>query len=124
STASYRLATLYPLTAWRFRAQPVSDPMGGGGGVIAPSDALSPSEWTEGPRSPKDSPYCDDQVEDLPPAMNRSDLHQLTEARVRESQALLAAGEAAGAYYVAGYAVDCALKACIAKQTDRKSTSL
>jgi hypothetical protein len=51
--------------------------------------------------------------------MNRSDLHQLTEARVRESQALLAAGEAAGAYYVAGYAVECALKACIAKQTQQ-----
>jgi hypothetical protein len=49
--------------------------------------------------------------------MNRSDLQQLAEARVRESQALLAAGETAGAYYVGGYAAECALKACIAKQT-------
>jgi hypothetical protein len=29
---------------------------------------------------------------------------------------LLAAGEWAGAYYLVGYAVECALKACIAKQ--------
>jgi len=33
--------------------------------------------------------------------------------------ALLRAGHYAGAYYLAGYAIECALKACIAKQTER-----
>ena len=32
---------------------------------------------------------------------------------------MLKAGYPAGAYYLAGYAVECALKACIAKQTKR-----
>ncbi len=36
-----------------------------------------------------------------------------------EAQALLDAGLPDGAYYLAGYAVECALKACIAKQTQR-----
>lgn len=49
--------------------------------------------------------------------MNRADLQQLSELRLREAQALLAAGLADGAYYLAGYAVECALKACIAKRT-------
>ncbi len=34
-----------------------------------------------------------------------------------ESKALLAAGFSEGSYYLAGYAVECALKACIAKRT-------
>jgi len=49
--------------------------------------------------------------------MNRVDLQEIAERRVRESSALLAAGFPDGAYYLAGYAVECALKACIAKQT-------
>jgi hypothetical protein len=49
--------------------------------------------------------------------MNRNDFQQITELRLRESRALLAAGFAEGAYYLAGYAVECALKACIAKRT-------
>lgn len=49
--------------------------------------------------------------------MNRADLQQLAELRLREAQALLVAGLADGAYYLAGYAVECALKACIAKRT-------
>lgn len=49
--------------------------------------------------------------------MNRTDLHQLAEARLREAEVLLNAGEWSGAYYLAGYAVECGLKACIAKQT-------
>jgi HEPN domain-containing protein len=36
---------------------------------------------------------------------------------LRESKALLADGFSDGAYYLAGYAVECALKACIAKRT-------
>lgn len=49
--------------------------------------------------------------------MNRIDLQQLAEARLREAEALLNAGEWSGAYYLAGYAVECGLKACIARQT-------
>jgi HEPN domain-containing protein len=49
--------------------------------------------------------------------MNRVDLQEIAERRIRESSALLAAGFPDGAYYLAGYAVECALKACIAKQT-------
>lgn len=49
--------------------------------------------------------------------MNRTDFQQIAEVRLRESKALLAAGFTDGAYYLAGYAVECALKACIAKRT-------
>lgn len=47
--------------------------------------------------------------------MNRTDLQRIAETRLREAKILLAAGESAGAYYLAGYAVECALKACITK---------
>lgn len=43
----------------------------------------------------------------------------LARVRLREAQALLAKREYAGAYYLAGYVVECGLKACIAKQTER-----
>ena len=49
--------------------------------------------------------------------MNRIDFQQIAELRLRESKALLADGFSDGAYYLAGYAVECALKACIAKRT-------
>ena len=49
--------------------------------------------------------------------MNRTDLQELTEVRLRESRQLLDAGFPDGAYYLAGYAIECALKACIAKRT-------
>ncbi|WP_165066605.1 HEPN domain-containing protein [Paludisphaera rhizosphaerae] len=51
--------------------------------------------------------------------MNRTDLQQLAEERVRDAKALLDAACWSGAYYLVGYAVECALKACIAKQTDQ-----
>ena len=38
---------------------------------------------------------------------------------MREARALLDAGHYAGAYYLCGYAVECALKARIARQTNR-----
>jgi len=38
---------------------------------------------------------------------------------LREAKALLTLGLHDGAYYLAGYAVECALKACIARQTQR-----
>jgi len=49
--------------------------------------------------------------------MNRSDLQNLAELRIKESGILLQAASYPGAYYLAGYAVECGLKACIAKQT-------
>lgn len=39
--------------------------------------------------------------------------------RLREARILLNAGEWSGAYYLSGYAVECGLKACIAKQFRR-----
>ena len=49
--------------------------------------------------------------------MNRAGFQQLAELRLREAEALFAAGLPDGAYYLAGYSVECALKACIAKRT-------
>ncbi len=49
--------------------------------------------------------------------MNRMEFQGLAEIRIREAEILLAAGAWDGAYYLAGYAVECALKACIAKKT-------
>jgi HEPN domain-containing protein len=48
--------------------------------------------------------------------MNRADLQQLADGRVADARTLLDGGRHAAAYYLAGYAVECALKACIAKQ--------
>lgn len=39
--------------------------------------------------------------------------------RLREAKALFKAGEYSGAYYLAGYAIECGLKACIARGTQR-----
>lgn len=51
--------------------------------------------------------------------MNRRDLQELSRARLKEARALLKSGLSDGAYYLAGYAVECALKACISKQTKK-----
>ena len=51
--------------------------------------------------------------------MDRKGLQELSKIRLKEAKALLKAGMADGAYYLAGYAVECALKACIAKETKR-----
>jgi hypothetical protein len=48
--------------------------------------------------------------------MHRNDLRRLSRLRISEARLLLRAGAAQGAYYLAGYAVECALKACIARQ--------
>jgi HEPN domain-containing protein len=45
--------------------------------------------------------------------MNKAELQQLTEDRRLDAEALLTAQRWSGAYYLAGYAVECALKACI-----------
>lgn len=51
--------------------------------------------------------------------MNRKDFQRVAETRLSDAQALLKARRYDGAYYLAGYAVECALKACIAKATKR-----
>jgi HEPN domain-containing protein len=51
--------------------------------------------------------------------MDRKDLRALSRVRLSEAMALLKAGLPDGAYYLAGYAVECGLKACIAKETQR-----
>jgi len=51
--------------------------------------------------------------------MTRKDLQKLAAIRLKEAKLLLAANAPDGAYYLAGYAVECALKACIAKATER-----
>jgi len=48
--------------------------------------------------------------------MNKLEFEQLTAIRIKEAEILLDAGCYHGAYYLAGYAVECILKACIAKQ--------
>ena len=51
--------------------------------------------------------------------MNRRELQQLSRLRVQDARVLLDNGRYLGAYYLLGYAVECALKACIAKQIRR-----
>jgi HEPN domain-containing protein len=49
-------------------------------------------------------------------AVNRADLQRLARERIADAKVLLAARRWSAAYYLAGYAVECALKACIAKR--------
>lgn len=49
--------------------------------------------------------------------MTRGDFQILAEVRIEEARILLANKAWDGAFYLAGYAVECALKACIAKLT-------
>ena len=51
--------------------------------------------------------------------MNRSDFQQLADVRIDEAAVLFAQGKYDGAYYLAGYAVECGLKACIARLTSQ-----
>ena len=48
--------------------------------------------------------------------MNRFDLQSLADLRIAEAHILLKNGMYAGAYYLAGYAIECGLKAAVAKQ--------
>jgi HEPN domain-containing protein len=45
--------------------------------------------------------------------VNRADFQQLANDRVADARVLLTAKRWAAAYYLAGYAVECALKACV-----------
>lgn len=51
--------------------------------------------------------------------MNRVVLQRISSIRVREANTLPKAGHFAGAYYLVGYGVECALKACVARQVQR-----
>ena len=48
--------------------------------------------------------------------MNKSDLEALVDIRIKEAKLLLDNNCYEGAYYLLGYAMECAIKACIAKQ--------
>ena len=52
-------------------------------------------------------------------SVNRREFQNLSRIRLREAGALAKLGMHDGAYYLAGYSVECALKACIAKATLR-----
>jgi HEPN domain-containing protein len=51
--------------------------------------------------------------------VNRTDLQQLAQERIEEAALLLSATKYSGAYYLTGYAIELALKACIAKLTNQ-----
>lgn len=51
--------------------------------------------------------------------MNRNDLQRLARLRVSEAKSLLDNNHFPGAYYLLGFSIECAFKACIAKQFRR-----
>jgi hypothetical protein len=51
--------------------------------------------------------------------VNRVEFQQLAEVRITEAGVLLASQYPDGAYYLAGYAVECGLKACILARVER-----
>ena len=51
--------------------------------------------------------------------MTRQQFRDLAELRAEDASALLAASRWSGAYYLAGYAVECGLKACVMKELGR-----
>ena len=51
--------------------------------------------------------------------MNRTDLQQLSQDRLLDTEALIAASRWSGAYYLAGYAIECALKAAVLQYVER-----
>jgi HEPN domain-containing protein len=51
--------------------------------------------------------------------MHRGDFQELAELHLQHAKALMVAGLYAGAYYMCGYVVECALKACICKRTNQ-----
>ncbi|MBZ5628480.1 MAG: HEPN domain-containing protein [Acidobacteriia bacterium] len=51
--------------------------------------------------------------------LTRADFQELSRTRLVDAKTLLDSGRYAGAYYLAGLAIECAIKACIARQTRR-----
>jgi len=52
-------------------------------------------------------------------AETRREFQQLARMRLKDARVLMRGGNAEGAYYLTGLAVECAVKACIAKNTRR-----
>jgi HEPN domain-containing protein len=48
---------------------------------------------------------------------NRTTFQDIANIRLEEAKTLLDHGKYSGAYYLSGYVIECALKACIAKDT-------
>lgn len=55
-------------------------------------------------------------VDVMPYGLKRSDLQLLAQAKLDDAKILLQASSFSNAYYIAGYAVEIGLKACIARQ--------
>lgn len=53
------------------------------------------------------------------PRLTRKDLQRLADLRAKEAGVLARNRNEQGAFYLGGYAIECALKACIAKETKR-----
>lgn len=53
--------------------------------------------------------------------MDRARFRQVAQSRLRDAKALAEARRYSGAYYLAGYSVECGLKACLSRQTRRSS---
>jgi HEPN domain-containing protein len=51
--------------------------------------------------------------------VNRAELQRLANERIADAKALLAARRWSAAYYLAGYAVECGLKACVLAFVER-----
>jgi len=51
--------------------------------------------------------------------MKRDDFKQIARIRLEEAKTLFSNGDYDGAYYLCGYVVECGLKACIAKKTEK-----
>jgi len=51
--------------------------------------------------------------------LNRTELQQLSDERIEDAKALLATSRWPGAYYLAGYALECALKSCVLAYVER-----
>ena len=51
--------------------------------------------------------------------MTKNDFQKLSRIRLKEARVLLSNGFFEGSYYLAGYAVECAIKACIAKNVKK-----
>jgi hypothetical protein len=50
--------------------------------------------------------------------VNRNDFQELAELHLQHAKALLDAQLYSGAYYICGYVIECALKACICSRTN------
>ena len=51
--------------------------------------------------------------------MNRTDLQLLSQERLYDAQALIAASRWSGAYYLAGYSLECALKSSVLRHLEQ-----